>query len=117
MVREYSPSNVPASDQPLRHFISASAVTSAPSGDGRAPLTEKDDEPGSDWNVGEMLRAVLLSCAQAARPRSVSRPSATTNDLSVRRPSSLRTLVEVCAAKLSANVLEPDTAVSAYPGR
>ena len=39
-----------------------------------APLTV-NDEPGSDWNVGDTARSVLLSCAQAARPRSVSVPS------------------------------------------
>jgi len=63
VVRENPPSKVPATDQPLCHFISAPVVTSAPSGQGLAPLTV-NAEPGSDWNVGDTTRSVLLSCAQ-----------------------------------------------------
>ena len=87
MTLEKPPSNVTAVDQPLRHFISAEAVTSAASGACAAPLTTKD-APGSVWNVAPILRSGLKSCAQAARPRRVKMPSCIANDLSPRRPSS-----------------------------
>lgn len=89
MTAENSPSNVAANATPLSHFISAETVVSAASGAAAAPFTTKL-APGSAWNVAEAALLGLKSCAQAARPRSVSRASFTAKDLSLRNPSSVR---------------------------
>src|SRR6478752_3440418 len=92
MTPENSPSKIAAADQPLRHFISAEAVVSAESLACAAPLTT-NEAPGSVWKVAPILRSVLKSCAQAKRPRRVRIAFCIAQDLSVRRPSSLRDAV------------------------
>ena len=62
-----------------------------------APLTT-NEAPGSVWKVAAILRSGLKSCAQAARPRRVRIASVIAQDLSVRRPSSLRGAVTLLAA-------------------
>jgi hypothetical protein len=57
-------------------MLNTDALMSALFAAGLAPLTV-NAEPGSDWKVGDTARSVLLSCAQAARPRSVSTPFCT----------------------------------------
>jgi hypothetical protein len=55
---ENSPSKVAAVDQPLIHFISADAVTSAESIACAAPLTT-NEAPGSVWKVAPIERSGL----------------------------------------------------------
>jgi hypothetical protein len=61
VVRENSPSNEAASDQPLCHFISAPSEAITALAEGCAPLTVKV-APGSVWNVAVAARSVFQSC-------------------------------------------------------
>ena len=92
MTFENSPSKVAAADHPFIHFISIDAVVKAESEAWAAPLTTKL-APGSAWKVAAIERSGSKSCAQAKRLRSVRMPFDMAKDLSVRRPSSLRTSV------------------------
>ena len=56
MTSENSPSKVTAADQPLSHFFSTEAVTSAESEACTAPLTTKL-APGSVWKVAAIERS------------------------------------------------------------
>jgi hypothetical protein len=62
MTLENSPSKVAAADQPLSHFFSTDAVTSAESATCPAPLTTKL-APGSAWKVAAIDRSGWKSCA------------------------------------------------------
>ena len=86
---ENSPSKVAATEKPFSHFASAPAETSAEFCAGDAPNTAKP-AAGIVWNSAEMFRSVLKLCAQAARPRSVTTASTAVNDVSPRKPSSVR---------------------------
>ena len=69
------PSKMPATDQPLSHFISAAAVTSAEFGACAAPNTVKGAAPGSETE-GAGTRWLPFGAGRAAKNQALGERSA-----------------------------------------
>lgn len=101
------------SAQPFIIWISAPAVNTARSDAGLAPPTVKLAIGASPRNVAFACGAGCQSCAQAARPKTLSNVlPVTKNPLLAQLPSSLRVTVLVREAYDKANSAEPEPELS-----
>ena len=83
---------------PFSHFNSAEAVASAASRAWGGAVDDKGMRRAASGRSPLPDRSALKSCAQAARPRSVRIAFCIANDLSARKPSSLRDAVTLLRA-------------------